>query len=169
MLTPEIAKAMTDYFLEGIRRESVATKKVIAAIPADQSGYKPADKCMCAEETAWHTVSSEVDILNAVAAGNQDNPVKRPESVKTPADIASWYEQELPKAIAAVAAMSGEELASPVTFYGVFTLPRVGFVDLARIHAIHHRGQLSAYLRPMGAKVPAIYGGSADEAFGAGA
>ena len=43
--------------------------------------------------------------------------------------------------------------------------PAVTFLNFMNVHAIHHRGQLSAYLRPMGAKVPKIYGGSADEPF----
>jgi len=41
-------------------------------------------------------------------------------------------------------------------------LPAVGFIQLALNHTIHHRGQLSVYLRPMGGKVPSIYGESYD-------
>jgi uncharacterized damage-inducible protein DinB len=41
----------------------------------------------------------------------------------------------------------------------------VQFLGLVSNHSIHHRGQLSSYLRPMGSKVPKIYGGSADEPF----
>jgi uncharacterized damage-inducible protein DinB len=44
----------------------------------------------------------------------------------------------------------------------MFQLPAVGFIQLALNHSIHHRGQLSMYLRPMGAKVPSIYGESHD-------
>jgi uncharacterized damage-inducible protein DinB len=44
----------------------------------------------------------------------------------------------------------------------LFQLPAVAFIQLAMNHTIHHRGQLSMYLRPMGAKVPAIYGESYD-------
>jgi uncharacterized damage-inducible protein DinB len=45
----------------------------------------------------------------------------------------------------------------------MFNLPRVTYLQFMQKHMVHHRGQLSAYLRPMGAKVPSIYGGSADE------
>ena len=45
----------------------------------------------------------------------------------------------------------------------MITAPRVTFLSLNLRHLVHHRGQLSAYLRPMGGKVPSIYGGSADE------
>jgi uncharacterized damage-inducible protein DinB len=59
--------------------------------------------------------------------------------------------------------MTGDELAKIVDFYGMFQLPAAAYLNFANVHCIHHRGQLSAYLRPMGGKVPSIYGGSADE------
>jgi uncharacterized damage-inducible protein DinB len=49
-----------------------------------------------------------------------------------------------------------------IDFYGIRQIPALGFVQLGIIHTIHHRGQLSTYLRPMGAKVPSIYGESYD-------
>jgi len=58
--------------------------------------------------------------------------------------------------------LGGETLAKMVDFRGMFQLPAVGFLQLAMNHSIHHRGQLSMYLRPMGAKVPSIYGESYD-------
>jgi uncharacterized damage-inducible protein DinB len=53
-------------------------------------------------------------------------------------------------------------LVKQVKFY-VFDYPLLVYVQFMLSHTIHHRGQLSVYLRPMGAKVPSIYGGSADE------
>jgi uncharacterized damage-inducible protein DinB len=58
--------------------------------------------------------------------------------------------------------LTGEQLAKEIKFY-MFNLPAVSYLNFAQVHSIHHRGQLSVYLRPMGAKVPSIYGGSADE------
>ena len=52
-----------------------------------------------------------------------------------------------------------------VDFFGVVQWPAVKFLGLANNHGIHHRGQLTAYLRGLGSKVPAMYGGSADEPF----
>ncbi|MBI2680442.1 MAG: hypothetical protein HYX25_05475 [Candidatus Solibacter usitatus] len=62
-------------------------------------------------------------------------------------------------------ALSGEELAMPVDFIGLRNDPAVCYLNIANRHSVHHRGQLSAYLRPMGANVPAIYVESADETF----
>jgi uncharacterized damage-inducible protein DinB len=58
--------------------------------------------------------------------------------------------------------LTGEHAAKTMTF-AVFTLPVVVFMNLANSHSIHHRGQLAAYLRTVGARVPKIYGKSADE------
>ena len=51
----------------------------------------------------------------------------------------------------------------------MMTAPNASYLGIATNHGIHHRGQLAAYLRPMGSKVPSIYGGSADEPFTGGA
>ena len=61
--------------------------------------------------------------------------------------------------------MGNGTFPSVTTLNGVqFNLPAVAYLHTAHIHSIHHRGQLSMYLRPMGAKVPAIYGESYDSA-----
>jgi uncharacterized damage-inducible protein DinB len=62
-------------------------------------------------------------------------------------------------------ALPGEDLAMSVDFMGLRNDPAVAYLNIAIRHSVHHRGQLSAYLRPMGAKVPAIYVESADELF----
>ena len=59
--------------------------------------------------------------------------------------------------------MPGEKLAKDTPFFAGMELPNVIYLGLMNRHGVHHRGQLSTYLRPMGAKVPGIYGPSADE------
>jgi hypothetical protein len=64
-----------------------------------------------------------------------------------------------------IGALSGEKLAAPANFFNVFNLPLVLYMDFWIKHTVHHRGQLSMQLRAMNARVPDIYGGSADEPF----
>ena len=64
-----------------------------------------------------------------------------------------------------VEAMTAEQLLTPVNFFGVFNMPSVYYLGFLNNHSIHHRGELATYLRPMGSKVPSIYGGSYDEPF----
>ena len=58
-----------------------------------------------------------------------------------------------------------EQLLTPIEFFGVFNLPAALYLGFLNNHSIHHRGELTTYLRPMGSKVPSIYGGSYDEPF----
>jgi uncharacterized damage-inducible protein DinB len=86
-----------------------------------------------------------------------------PESIKTTADVVKWYDENFATAVAQLAQVKGEDLVQPIDFFGMFNLAGIEYAGLMCSHSIHHRGQLSAYLRPMGAKVPQIYGPSGDE------
>jgi uncharacterized damage-inducible protein DinB len=57
------------------------------------------------------------------------------------------------------------QLLTPIEFFGVFNLPAAFYLQFLNNHSIHHRGELATYLRPMGSKVPQIYGGSYDQPF----
>ncbi len=81
------------------------------------------------------------------------------------ADLVAWYDREMKRGIARVRAMSPAQLAAPVDFAGMFNLPAAFYLGFLNNHSIHHRGELATYLRPMGSKVPSIYGGSYDEPF----
>jgi len=88
-----------------------------------------------------------------------------PESIKTPQDVVTWYDENFAKAAASLSALKGDDLNRVIDFRGVFNFPAIVYIGLMNSHSIHHRGQLSAYLRPMGGKVPRIYGGSGDDPF----
>ena len=107
--------------------------------------------------------ASDLAFFNGVVDGAFNFSGERPANTDTPAGIAAWYTENAGAALDRCAAMTGEQAAKIIDFHGIFQQPAVGFLTMAFNHSIHHRGQLSAYLRPMGGKVPAIYGGSADE------
>ena len=117
-----------------------------------------------------HEVSTAADGkegLDAIRAGSfgwdpnaeKDVIAKHP----TVAGIVDMYQKGFPEKLAAVRAMSDADLTKTVDFFGMFQWPNVSYLGFANNHSIHHRGQLASYLRAMGSKVPAIYGGSADE------
>jgi uncharacterized damage-inducible protein DinB len=81
-----------------------------------------------------------------------------------PADGIAQYQVKLPAALARVRAMSPEQLTQVLDLFGILQLPAVDFIALALKHSVHHRGQLSSYIRPMGGRVPGIYGPSANTA-----
>jgi uncharacterized damage-inducible protein DinB len=163
-LTPDhatlILKAVS---LPTIKAEHAVTKSVIAAIPPDKMDYRPDPVTRSAIDLAWHIVTSESRFLEAVAAGAFDfTPRDRPASVRTPEDVNRWYDEQSERNVERLKTLSGEELVKIIDFRGMFQFPAVTFVTIALNHSIHHRGQLSMYLRPMGAKVPSIYGESYD-------
>jgi uncharacterized damage-inducible protein DinB len=116
-------------------------------------------------ELAWHIVAAEHRFYSGIIAGAFDfTPNHRPDGVRTPAQMGEWYGQSFENNFAKFPTLSGEHLARPIDFRGAFQLPAVSFLDFSLRHSIHHRGQLSTYLRAMGGKVPAIYGESYDSA-----
>jgi len=87
-----------------------------------------------------------------------------PDTVKTPAEVAAWYSENFARNFEKLAQLKGDHLVKVADFRGLFKLPAVAFLQVGMNHSIHHRGQLSSYLRCMGAKVPSIYGESFDDA-----
>jgi len=165
-MTAEQAAFLSAIFLRTIKQESEATKNVIAAIPADKGDYKPDEYSKCALELARHIAAAEARLTSIPIEGKFDpsGPSPLPENVKTPAELAAWYEQSTADKLRQLKALTPEQLMKTVDFRGLFELPAVMYLQFASNHSIHHRGQLSAYLRAMGSKVPAIYGESYDSA-----
>ena len=156
------AAILRDAYAGHLAAEHKATAAVIAAVPDDKGSYAPDPKCMTALDLAWHIASSEVWFINSSADGAfVFGDPSRPAGITSASAVSAWYAQEFPKALDRVKACSGDHMAKEASF-AVWTQPVVDTLGLAVRHSIHHRGQLSAYLRPMGAKVPSIYGPSAD-------
>lgn len=162
-LTSEHAAVLLGASLATLKAEHGVTRAVISAIPPDKSDYRPDAIMRSALDLAWHIVAAEVRFLAAVAAGAFDfSGGTRPDGVKTPADVVAWYADHFAQQIARLAPMTGEPLTRPIDFRGILKFPAVAYLQIGLSHTIHHRGQLSLYLRPMGAKVPSIYGESFD-------
>jgi uncharacterized damage-inducible protein DinB len=164
-MTPDEAKFLLGATLPALGKEHEITRGVIAAIPLDKGDYRPDAVSKTALELAWHIVAAEKRFFSAVSTGAFDfTPISRPDSVRNSADIAIWFDQTFAASREQLQRLSGEQLVRIIDFRGIFQFPAVVFVQVGLNHTIHHRGQLSMYLRPMGAKVPAIYGESYDSA-----
>ncbi len=168
-MTPEQALGLLQFLQQGLRQEAVTTARVLAAVPDDKADYTPANKCMTARKLTSHIASVDMWFVQSVIDGKFDMG-KDPSALDAmaPSEVAKLYAEKMPGLIDQLSGLSGEHLATTMQFYA-FNLPAVAYLDFCLRHQIHHRGQLSAYLRPMGAKVPSIYGGSADEPFEAAA
>ena len=166
--TPEFAAGYRAMMVDGVLRELEITKKIIGAIPDSKSDYRPDPNARSAWELAWHLANTDVQFLNGIADLNftMPNPERKPRNV---AELVEWYDTNFKSAAARVAALSPQQLLTPINFMGMFNFPAVVYLAFLNNHSIHHRGALCTYLRPMGAKCPSIYGGSYDEPFQASA
>ncbi len=162
-LTAEQAIIVAGFTLADYEHERQTTKSVIAAVPAGHESYTPDPKSTNAIDLAWHIASSEWFFLNSVAEGAfKPGDSKRPENIRTAQDVLAWYDENIPPALERARSVSAERLAAPIDFFGMMNFPGAVYLTLMVKHGVHHRGQLSTYLRPMGAKVPGIYGPSGD-------
>ena len=149
-------------YFPALKNESQLTKKVIEAVPADKSDYRPDPVSKSANELVRHIAAADIRFVETVLTGQFSTAAVLPDNLKTPAEIAVWYEQHYAARLEALTKVTGEQLIKIVDFRGMFQRPAVTFLMMGLHHTIHHRGQLSSYLRCMGAKVPSIYGESYD-------
>jgi len=110
-------------------------------------------------ELASHIALADAFFLRGVINGAFE---WKQQEFKTPAEVLAFYQETVPSLMTQIGAMPADKLAQDIKF-AAWSQPAVTYLSLDMSHGIHHRGQLSAYLRPMGAKVPSIYGPSADE------
>src|SRR5579864_4290891 len=120
---------LNEIYLPQIRNEHKTTRRVIEAIPADNCSWCPDPKSKSALDLAWHIASSECFFLNGIASGKyeQTGDGARPASIKTPADVLKWYDENHAKAVSTLAQVKGDSLAKPIEFFGMFSFPAVSY------------------------------------------
>ncbi len=164
-LTPDLAEFwLQDLLLGTLKNESRTTKKILEAVPAGKADYRPDPSSRTAIDLVRHIAGAEMRFLETTINAEFPTAAGLPETVKTPAEVAAWYSENLARNFEKLTQLKGEHLVKITDFRGIFKLPAVAFVQVGMNHSIHHRGQLSSYLRCMGAKVPSIYGESFDDA-----
>ena len=163
-LTAEQATVVLQSYVGALKNESRITKTILAAVPAEKAEYRPDPVAKSAMELVRHIANSDNRFVEAVTTGVFNPGPGIPDTAKTPAEIAAWYEERHARNFDALVQATPEQLVRMVDFRGMMRRPAVMFLMMGLHHTIHHRGQLSSYLRSMGAKVPAIYGESYDSA-----
>lgn len=157
-------KTVREYFQQCYENEKPIFLKVMRAVPADQAGYTPHPRSTTAGDLLW-LLATELDDACALIDTGEVNYVYKPspgvaESVAAYEKHAAALESRLPTLDDAKWESKARLLMEGNPVWEA-TLGDMLFGFL--FDAVHHRGQLSSYLRPMGAKVPSIYGPSADD------
>jgi uncharacterized damage-inducible protein DinB len=164
---------ISERLLPEFEHEMANTRKILERIPEDQLGWKPHEKSMSlgrlaghtAEMARWATYTVKVDVLDLSSGVDGDI---QGHVMTSRHDTLGKFDNWLTEAKAALAATPDE--AYPQTWKLVshgqtfLEMPRgVVLRSVVMNHMIHHRGQLSVYLRLLGVAVPGLYGPSADE------
>ena len=162
---------ISEVLLPEFDEEIASTRRMLESLPEDQFGWKPHDKSMTMAQLAshvgdlpgWISMIITTEKLDFAASENVEGFQTTSHS-----ELLAHFNKCAAEARKAIEGASDEQFA--VTWalaYGEKTLyaapRRMAVRTVALNHLIHHRGQLSLYLRLLGRKVPGMYGPSADE------
>ena len=146
-------------FMNFWTNESKTTRKVLARIP-EGSDYRPDPKSRTAQEIAWQIVCEEKMIIEALETGKAEwAPPPMPATMKDVLDSIRDTERRYG---ARWKALPAERWDGTLEFFGKHR-PASPMAWSFLFDIVHHRGQITTYLRPMGSTVPQIYGPSGDE------
>lgn len=146
-------------FTEFWTNESKTTRNVLARIP-EGSDYRPDPKSRTAKEIAWQMVCEERMIIDALESGAAGwNPPEIPATMK---EVLEAYERQSAGMAGRWKALSEAQWDGTLEFFGS-QRPASPMAWSFLFDIVHHRGQITTYLRPMGSTVPQIYGPSGDE------
>src|SRR5271157_3726869 len=117
--TPEFALGYRAMMVDGLAREVEITKKVLAAIPEGKRDYRPDPHARTAWELAWHIANTDVQFMDGIAdlKFTMANPTDA-DKPKTVAEVVEWYDRNMKSGADRVAALSAEQLLTPVNFMG---------------------------------------------------
>ena len=165
-MNPDHAKAAADLVATMWETEFPATCQVLAAVKDDARDYRPDPKSRTAWDLATHLATADVWFIESIANGafvwNPEANKAAVSKFENVSAVVDFYKKSFPEKLATLRAIPAEKMTEVLDFFGIMKMPRAQFVAFASNHSIHHRGQLAAYLRAMGSKVPNIYGPSAD-------
>ena len=153
-----------------LQYEAATTRKILERIPEDKFDWKPHEKSMPMGRLAVHVAEMTDWAKEAVTTDELDfaNQEYKPFEPRTTADLVEYFDEKINDAIEALSKTSDEAMMENWTLRNgdqiYFTMMRIQVLrGMVFNHIIHHRGQLSVYLRLNDIPVPAMYGPSADE------
>ena len=139
--------------------ESKTTRNVLARIP-EGSAYRPDPKSRTASAIAWQILCEEKMLIDALETGKAEwTPAPEPSTMK---EQVAMYEKQSADIVRRLKALPAARWDGTLEFFGS-QRPASPMAWSFLFDIVHHRGQITTYLRPMGSTVPQIYGPSADE------
>jgi uncharacterized damage-inducible protein DinB len=155
-----------DHALEQLRHETTSLLKIIDHISPDKFDFTPHPKSTAMGPLAWHCATGVHWFVEAIRTGAFGNESVAGETPTTPGQLHNQVAALLAKDVGILENFPPEVLLKETPFCDGSAYRAIEYIHWGIWHLIHHRGQLSTYLRLAGAKVPAIYGPSADDMLG---
>jgi uncharacterized damage-inducible protein DinB len=163
---------MTSWFLTELESEAAKSRRVLEQVPAGQRDWKPHERSMSlgyltdlvANILSWAGMAITLDELDIAP---KDGPKHKPAPLNTTAELLAALDKAVAQAREALQHTTDAHLDTPWRLLagGQLALeqPRHHVIRDTFLHSAHHRGQMTVYLRLLGAKVPSVYGPTADD------
>ena len=163
---------VTEWFLAELDSEAAKSKRALEQVPTGKRDWKPHDRSMpfgylcelVAMIPSWVGMAITLDELDIAP---KDGPKYKPQPMNTSTELVAGLDKAVAQARDALQKTTDEYLRTPWRLLAggqvVMELPRETVIRDTFLHSAHHRGQLTVYLRLLDAKVPALYGPSADD------
>ncbi len=161
---------LSQFLMPEFQHEMANTRKMLEAIPEESFDYKSNEKAMSLAQLANHITEIPTWVRATFLYPELDFSTFKyePKNYKTVKELLAFFDETVTDAQKLLSEVSNETLNENWTMKNgeiiYFTMPKLSvFRMFVMNHTIHHRGQMSAYIRAVGAKVPGMYGPTADE------
>jgi uncharacterized damage-inducible protein DinB len=163
---------MTDWFLAELESEATKSRRVLEQVPPGKRDWKPHETSMAlgylsdlvANIPSWVALAITQDELDVAP---KDGPKYQPAPLNTSAELVAALDKAVAQARAALQKTTDAHLETSWRLFAgghlAFEQPRHQVIRDTFLHSAHHRGQMTVYLRLLGAKVPSVYGPTADD------
>ncbi len=163
---------MTEWFLTELESEAAKSRRVLEQVPDGKRDWKPHDRSMplgylsdlVANILSWAGMAIT---LNELDIAPKDGPKYKPAPLNTSAEFVAALDKAVAQAREALQQTTDDHLETPWRLLAAgelaFEQPRHEVIRDTFLHSAHHRGQMTVYLRLLGAKVPSVYGPTADD------
>ena len=164
---------MTEWFLAELESEAAKSRRVLEQVPTGKRDWKPHPRSMefgylcdlVANIPSWAGMAVTLNELDIAPKGG--GPSQRPAPLHTPAELVAALNKAVAQACEALQRTNDAHLQTPWRLLAggqvAFEQPRQQVIRDTFLHSAHHRGQMTVYLRLLGAKVPSVYGPTADD------
>jgi len=163
----------TEALIADFTFELAKTREVLARLPQEHWAWKPHEKSWTLGQLASHLGEFPVWAVMTISSDELDlmpegQPLEQRKAPEGPAELLAAFDEGVKNALAATAGLNDEALGKPwrllVKGQEKMVLPKLGVLrGMVLHHMVHHRGQLTIYLRLLNIPLPALYGPSADE------